>query len=57
VFVIKLFPQILFGIMYFMDIVHCPMLKIKLLLQGSIGPDPDAKNVVNTYTLVPNRHS
>jgi hypothetical protein len=55
--VIKLFPQILFGIMYFMDIVHCFMLKIKLLLQGSIGPDPDAKNEVNTYTLVPSRHS
>jgi len=38
---------------------HCPLshVKIKLLFQGSIGPDPDAKNVVNAYSLVPNRQS
>ena len=43
------------------NVLHgrCPLshVKIKLLFQGSIGPDPDAKNEVNTYSLVPNRHS
>lgn len=39
--------------------VHCLLshVKIKLLFQDIIGPDPDAKNEVNSYSLVPNRHS
>jgi hypothetical protein len=31
----NLFPQILFGIIYFMGVVHCPMLKIKSPFPGA----------------------
>jgi hypothetical protein len=39
---------------------HCPLLHVKnetAFFQVSIGLDPDAKIEVNTYSLVPNRHS
>jgi hypothetical protein len=50
--VINLFPQILFGIIYFMDFLGLFHVENKItFFRDRIGADHEAKNKVNTYSV------
>jgi hypothetical protein len=45
--------ELSFGVIYFMDLVHCPFLKLK----DRISSHLEAKNKVNAYSAEPDWYS